>query len=236
MADIRDFVFNSEYPIDKVIYLKEGKVTSNGVVNQVSFPHNLGFTPFVDGIYSFGDPSFNESYTFGSGKNITIGTPPNTLQVPIYLNISADKNNIYVIFNFLPSDYVGDIYFKIYGLADESADVDVQPTANQADKFVFNSKYNYCKIIKEGYADPQGEGKDVVINHGLGYYPQVSVWMSSAIGPEGWDKYQTFALILGFPKYNNWVEITDQSVIFHISDSPGSDGTRFYYRIYGDQA
>ena len=58
-VDPREFLLNTDYEMDKIIYFKEGKV--NNPINNyetISIPHNLGFAPLI-----FGVCSFNSSFT-----------------------------------------------------------------------------------------------------------------------------------------------------------------------------
>lgn len=237
MADPRNFLFSTDYPTDKVVLLKSGSITINDQSDPITVPHGLSFTPWVNGVFSSTADFSGDVFPFGVGPIVSVQTGVSTWSpMPTILSIAADATNIY----FMPDRnlYSRTFYYRVYGFADENADVDAQPTANQADVFAFNTDYNYCKLKQSGTADVSGG--DVVVTHGLGYLPQVDVWQSAPNSVTGVGTVVQKAVvsrhIVDYPTaYSNWFELTNQALIFRRGSLPSSGTNMFYYRIYYDE-
>ena len=59
-VDPRDFLLNTDYEMDKIVYFKEGSLNSGQT--DVSIPHKLGFAPLI-----FGICAFNEDFSDARG-------------------------------------------------------------------------------------------------------------------------------------------------------------------------
>jgi len=205
----RDFLLNTDYEMDKIIYYKSGSLSVNQY--DVTISHGLGFTPLI-----FGVCAFNSDYSDPRAIPFTSVTQQNTTS----FTASANNSNIklsYISYNGSP----GQIYYRIYGFEPSDSTANVASTCNNANEFILNTDYNYCKLYKKGTA-----GNDTTINHNLGYIPQVLVW--SDIG--GWT-----APIEESSLYSNGpgARITTSDLILQFSLTNAS---RMHYRIYYDEA
>ena len=53
MENPNNFLINTDYPLDMIIYYKFYELTTNGSSSQtVTIPHGLGFTPLLFGVWS----------------------------------------------------------------------------------------------------------------------------------------------------------------------------------------
>lgn len=165
-VDPRNFLFNSDYPMDQVVYLGSGQFSGSGT----SFAHNLGFTPLIVGTWS-------TSSTFL--VSMEGGFPGYEVFDPTaeYVIFGANSTNISI--NRLTSQ-TATRYFRIYGFMPTNVNIDVAETASQSNNFIFNTDFNYTKIYLEDVAAPSSSA--TTINHNLGYRPQVSAWIEQANG------------------------------------------------------
>jgi len=216
LANARNFLQNTDYPLDKVVYLNSGttNIASGGSVN---IAHGLPFIPLINFYWSL-TPDFAVVYEDNVGP-FPSGNPGFffTLQVSARVtatNITLDANGT------LGSTT---IYYRIFGFQPDDSNVDLPPTASAGDVFSFNTDYNYLKLYSASHVS-LAAGASFTLVHGLGYRPQVSTW------------FQTGGI--NYPStYSNedgrQVEVTSSSVVF--TNNSLSSGT-MYYRIYQDSA
>ena len=159
MANPKDFLLNTDYELDKVILFQEGQFSGS-----TQFQHKLGFTPLIFGVWSTDkdfysvnpingelDTSSEPGYTpTASVRGVATST---TVQLT-----SGGTNQV--------------LYYRVYGFQPSDSNKAIQPTARKAQKFVFNTDYNYCKLMKTGVFTHSGEE----FSHNLGYIPQVIAW------------------------------------------------------------
>jgi len=225
LANARKFLANSDYPFDKVVYLKTGSYTvpNNTIGQTVTIPHGLPFTPLIGGNWAL-MPSFTVAYEYSTG--------PFPSSAAGYLfdtraNAYADATNVYVSTdNLNPSAKT--VYYRIFGFQPSTSDADVPGIASQGDSFLFNTDFNYTKLYLSGFVDTPATtdlSVNVPIAHGLGYIPQVSAWVSNAtyIFPVG--SSHSFAS-------STLASANGSHLNFTIK--PFNDAQRAHYRIYLD--
>jgi hypothetical protein len=210
MTNPRNFLMNSDYPMDKTILMLQGSVSLPANGNEVAIPHGLPFTPLILGSWSTSS-SFSPAYQFG----LILYAPMSLPQVYAYsdgTNIrlsSADgvaRTVYYRIYGFAPSDYAGDV-----------------PIPSITTGFRMNSDYNYMKLFAEGVMTlAVGAGQNV--NHNLGYKPSVLVWNKNNNG--------VFPLIIG-DIMSGQQEASVTTTQLQIKNV-GYVQQQYYYRIYLD--
>lgn len=222
MADPRNFLLNTDYPMDKVIFLWEGYY-------DFSLPkvcdHGLSFTPLVKIVWST-TSTFDTTYGVGDGPVTSITSTPFSPQL---FSAYADSSSIYAIFGY-PGAVAG-AYIRIYAFMPSNINVDTPPTASSADSFVVNTDYNYSKLLMEGVtATSSVSSSSEVVVHGLGYYPQVEVWYVTSGNTFAASQVNLFD---GAPSTETF-EITTSSLTMRRSPFLAG-GEYFYYRIYADE-
>lgn len=225
MADTRRFLLNTEYPVDKIVYLKEGSFIASGASNGPesasfhSFQHGLPFTPLLDGNWSF-DADFTRTFEL---FHPLAGFLPGRQFMRCY----ADATKVEFDFRNWSMTNRPDfrVYYRVYGFMppDVSMETATDPTSSQSsNKFIFNTEQNYSKLFITGSIVIGSDGRGV-INHNLGYLPQVDLWEVS----DG----QIYKMSVGYG-----VRVTESQLIFEPPSSGffGPMTGKFYYRIYAD--
>lgn len=207
MTDPRQFLLNTEYPIEKIAYFNQGNFISraNSITSSYRFNHGLLFRPLLKGSWSF-DANFNTSYDFfddpyAPNDRITcdlLSTPQEVIFAD--RNLTRDIQIYYRIFGFVPDD-------NILSCPETS------PTATN--KFIHNTEFNYCKLALSGMADVRN-GR-VVVSHNLGFLPQIDIWTEGTTG--------LYNRSLG----DGLVSVDEQNIYFE------ADNKVHYYRIYADE-
>ena len=189
-VDPRDFLLNTDYEMDKIIYIKEFKYTVSSLTT-MTVPHNLPTVPLPFGVWAT-----NADYT--NSHNLCDYDDPwnqNTLCF-----VKADMNNIYItltpklqgnsyvsttfyitIFGFEPGSNWPDYphtsgtpfdYIKTHGQK-------LPATSKEAQNFIINTDYNYLKLLRSGYlGDYDSTLHRMTYKHNLGYVPQVMTWLT----------------------------------------------------------
>jgi hypothetical protein len=209
-------LINSDYPLDKVIYMASGSTTfaSGGLPANLTIDHDLTFKPLIVGQWSYdadfstvqegglqvyGDPAVASLSFFSTSTQILIAR---------YNNTGSSVTLYYRMFGFMPSD------------VSELAPF----TDSVSSDFVLNSDYNYMKLYDAGIVNLTSSSQTVA--HDLGYRPRVLVWNDgSYIGTELVNS--SFAA-QGTVDY---VEVDDTNVYFV---RVGAGTRSYHYRIYLD--
>jgi hypothetical protein len=232
MTDPRNFLLNGDYPIDKVIYLKEGSFLKQsdgigGIESAVfhEFNHELSFAPLISGTWSF-DSDFNHSRDFFLPGSYIINSQW----------LSCESTNEKIIFDF--RDWVANspsvpVYYRIYGFLPSDASIETALTATSSvstNKFIFNTDFNYSKLFQAGHFTVPSDGR-ATHRHGLGFIPQVELWE---------ERYDTYFKQFFIRPLNEslFAQITDNHLIiapilqdyFHATLAD----KKIYYRIYAD--
>lgn len=205
-VDPRDFLLNTDYEMDKIVYFAEG--TLNAGQYNVDIPHNLPFTPLIFGVCAY-NSDFSDSrnvpyqyITRDNGESFTASG--NTTNVRLsYINYSGTPDKI---------------YYRLYGFEPSDSRGKVGATSKYAKNFILNTDYNYCKLFQKGTANA-GD----IIDHNLGYLPQVLVWQTS----NGWTSPTDIS------SASTGVIVTNSTVTFQF---PNLGIDKLHYRIYYDEA
>lgn len=212
-----DFNLSPDFPLDKVIYQLEYSVTLAPFGFKDDYiPHGLSFEPLMSAQWST-SPSFTTAYNI-SGGPLVAG------QRSYETGIGSISGTIHFsTFNRTASTVT--LYFKSYGLMPSNVNSESPFTDIDGDAFVMNTDYNYTKLLLSGIESLPSSSPTRVINHNLGYVPQVSCWvvLSGEVSP------YVFNLISN-DFYS--VSIDEQSLRFK-SDTLSSP--TFHYRIYADR-
>ena len=207
-VDPRDFLLNTDYEMDKIVYFNTGSLNSG---SSTSIQHNLGFIPLVFGVCSF-NSDFSDPRTI----------PYNYQLQSDYVTFSAtaDGTNINLSFN-TANGSPGAIYYRIYAFEPSNSAATIAPTNNHASQFILNTDYNYCKLCKKGIIDSDGS-----VSHNLGYIPQVLAWSESGGVITPIDESTPSDPITNQPTQ---VIVTTSSITFQ-------NIGKAHYRIYYDEA
>ena len=165
-VDPRKFILNTDYEMDKIIYFVEGNITAGQSKNII---HNLDFTPLI-----FGVCAFNSDFSDSRALPYEYFTQDNTVAFTIF----ADGTKIQIGYD----DYnqpSSKAYYRIYAFEPSNSSAVVPATSNNANKFILNTDYNYCKLYKKGTVSGN---TDTFIGHNLGYLPQVLAWSEDSSG------------------------------------------------------
>ena len=166
---LSDFILNSDYPTDMIVFIQQGtRTVPAGTFGEfLNIPHGLPFRPLPYIIWSL-TPDFAETYLY---------TTPDDLVVT---GISCLGANITVEFyNYRATGVT--IYWRLYAFPPSTATLtDFAPaTASQGDDYLLNSDNNYLKLVNAGVISTTNR----VYTHNLGYVPTVLVWLQTTHDP-----------------------------------------------------
>ena len=206
--DPRDFLLNTDYEMDKIVYFTEGSL-DEGQVRNIS--HKLPFTPLVFGICAF-NSDFSDPRTLPFEQ-----VRDNIISFTIYANSSIIQIGYG---NY--ADNPPKAYYRIYAFEPSNSFAKVGKTSQHAKNFILNTDYNYCKLYEKGIVN-----SDTTVQHNLGYIPQVLVWQEDSNGLV----YPTSNALLDDPISDSpsWVRVTSTGVTF-------KNVGKSHYRIYYDEA
>ena len=230
LANAKNFLINSDYPLDKVVYMTSGSViVPASDYNDISISHGLPFTPLVNAIYSTSS-TFDIAYEYNSGQvNTDLSIPS-----PFLYDTSDTSDATHITLrhtNYSVSPVT--LYYRVYAFMPTTASAGVSFTASIADNFTINSDINYTKLILSGAtAYSSVVSSTEVIPHGLGYKPQVMAWVENSLGTVS----KTFTPILDTGvMYGSGVVVDDTNVTYIRPDFMGGVAERLHYRIYADE-
>lgn len=210
------FIINSDYPMDKLVWLKEGQAKMNqwGEVT-IELEHAIPAQIFVRGVWTI--DNWETTYTFGTQRQ-------ESQYYTILSTLSADDNKVYL---YASKEGAGnkDFKYRLWGVMyeQETRNVDVSPTASLSrNKFVINTDYKYPSLAIEGISDA---GKTVY--HHLGAYPFVDIW-GKGDNTRGYEILtgDSFGSIYGS---GEWAKLTTDAIIFSANTMPYK---KYYFRIY----
>lgn len=209
MADPRDFLLNTDYEMDKIVFVATGELDENNPYIQIK--HSLKTFPLIFGVCSPNE-NFSNSYSL----------PLNFQSSPFECDLYADTEAVYL--DFMPTEETPKIYYRVYAFMPSDVNNSAPATSGYGKNFVLNTDYNYCKLFSAGVVNTLDD--PVTIHHGLGYIPQIMLW---DIVYEPFSQVPAYIAPLEYnsPTYN--ILITDQDVTF-------SAQHHTYYRIYYDEA
>lgn len=219
LANARDFLVTSDYPMDKIIYLKSGSVPIDGYPHSIS--HNLPFTPLVGGYWSM-TPDFSVCYEFSSGD-----FPSGNLGYIFGHSVDIECDSETTI-DLYTRDIAGGsktCYYRIFAFEPSNVNADISSPVSLSDEMVFNTDYNYMKLYMSGVVNP-GTATTYSITHGMGYKPRVMAWHNQF-------GYVTPIVRAGDTAGGDPCIIVDDEKIT-LNNRYGIPITQFHYRIYLD--
>jgi len=205
-VDPRDFLLNTDYEMDKIIYFREG--TLNAGQYDIDYPHNLPFTPLL-----FGVCAFNQDFSDSRSVPFQQLTHDNSIDFHAYANATNVRLS-YINYAGTPSK----IYYRLYGFEPSDSHAKVGGTSKYAKNFILNTDYNYCKLFKKGITTPTS-----TVAHNLGYLPQVLAWGESTAG---------WTAPIETSTTGGYIAVTNTTVAFQYP----SGMNKMHYRIYYDEA
>lgn len=229
MANPSDFLFNSDYQVDQVVYLKSLHFTmgAGSYGTGATVTHGLPFRPLPMGSWSTSSDFSSTVYEIGTEMRDSYGS------VQVAVDVLANETSIQAI-GTNNTDSSVTVYLNIFCLAPPDwSGGEIETTASDSNTFILSTDYNYCKLVKEDYIDvPQNT--TVSVPHGMSTVPQALVWYVNTGGyvyqiPGSSLDGSSNASGSGDSWY--YVDETNFTVINH---SLITGSTRVYYRIYGD--
>lgn len=219
MADPRNFILDSDYPMDKIVFIGEYTVQPTEIPDYFTANHNLGTLPLIIGIAS------NDNW------QTTIPLPALDIGIDVY----SDNTKIMVV-NMSDSTYS----VKVFGLTVESDNSDFSATSDLAQSYILNTEYDYMKLLMSGEFQFDS-AKTKTVQHNLGYVPTVLAWeeidlSAISLGIMYESMSYTQHLIGNQPaptpiwtSEKRGIMLDSAKITFY-----GAENTKCYYRIYGD--
>ena len=211
-VDPRDFLLNTDYEMDKIIFFSEGEINKDQTKD---IPHSLGFTPLV-----FGVCAFNSDFSDPRSLPFEELTQTNTLSCTLY----SYNNKVQIGYGNYETTPTK-MYYRIYGFEPSDSHAKVGNTSKNAKNFILNTDYNYCKLCKKGVLNGSG---NFTVPHDLGYIPQIMAWGETGGATIVIENSQPEDPIFNSPVY---VATTTSNLIVK---NPGAY-TKIHYRIYYDE-
>lgn len=231
------FIFNSDYPVDKIVWLYEGQYTtpSGNTIQNIYIPIqellNSKYTIFIKGAVTVDD--WATSIMIGtrysrSGKNASVS-----------MNWESGTNARIHLSSDLRSYPSKTAKYRLWGVVRDDIQQAVDYPKNSSTskaKLIFNTELNYPRLYKDGVA-MSGE----TVEHNLGKIPYVDYWYiskyPSTITPASLSTSWSYApgghfgnAITSEPT----IRATDKTLTFRQIVVNGNE-TRdlyYYYRIY----
>ena len=217
MSDPTDFLLNTDYEMDKIVYYKSGEVMPGGTPSSYQQEYidnfNLGFIPLIFAVFSF-----TEDFSDSRMDHMT------TYNDSCIITIDARMDGI--VIGYANTDLNKKLYYRIYAFEPSNSTASVGKTQKDAKQFILNTDYNYCKLYKKGIVT-----SDTTITHNLGYTPFVLAWQESpwtnpspGIITPCWRSGATDS---------NFPDIITTNTTVTISGIPNNN--KVHYRIYYDE-
>lgn len=148
MENPNNFLVNTDYPFDMIVYFNDYAITPNGSVNQtVTLPHSLGFTPLLFGYWS-------ESEDFATTHPLSdLGGNSGLYATNIY--VESDENNVYIQKYTTTAKKNTKYYLRIYGFAPISWTGDCEPTAQTNSFLLLDTDKEYAPLLAAGEVQPR---------------------------------------------------------------------------------
>ena len=219
-SDPNNFLLTTDYPLDKVVYLKSGFFSMGATTTGTeSVTHGLPFTPLVAGYWSL-TPDFSINYEFGNGT-FPSGSLGDLFQRQIS-SISATSTIVKMDWSNISTATT--VYYRIYAFEPNTSTAALLPISSQGDVFALSTDFNYLKLLEASSAVP-GTAATYTVSHNLGYIPQVLAWYE-------------YALVPGFV----WPVTTESTVALEVNTTSiifqnpfGDDVANVWWRIYLDE-
>lgn len=227
-VDPRDFLLNTDYEMDKIIYFTELSQTVSSETT-ITIPHKLETVPLVFGIWS-NNANFSNSHELNAQTEFSGNVTPCYVvsdSSDIRVTLSADQSTTFYvrIFGFEPNYKTSDGSINLSGKK-------FSTTSKYAKNFILNTGYNYLKLLKAGnFLEWDGDQYCFSYAHNLGYLPQVLQWGSEDL--ETYYSAPSFSYSdSGQYNYKDGLFVTDSEVITY----SGMLSTKYDVRLYCDEA
>lgn len=214
-ANPRDFLLNTDYEMDKIVLFKEGSFTSTKDIT-----HELPFIPLAFGVWSTSS-NFSSVNTIGKIEDFT--GPPSTYTPPMGVFCQVDTTKIHLESRGNSNNQT--IYYRLYAFEPSDSTANVPETSSNSDTFIFNTDYNYSKLMHAG--DFTSDNQEYT--HNLGYIPQVMAWYKATLGTATW----VSPIVTGDADGARLIVTTTKIKITGLSSTVIN---KIYWRIYYDEA
>lgn len=216
MTDARNFLFNTDFPIDKITGYQTGSLTvSTGSSSNPSIAHGLGYAPLYMLKWST-SPTFDTSF-----DEIGVNTSDR-----FFLNAQTDSTNLY-IFASNNSGASITFYYRVIYFMPTNVDIDAPETAPDLDSFALNTDFNYTKVFQESFVN----SPSATIVHDFGYYPQVEAWYVRS--SDGRIVHSVSNELSSSSPSEPRVTVTTSSV--QLEDGSSVTASGWHYKIYADE-
>ena len=239
-VDPRNFIINTDYEMDKVVYFTEQYITPDQY-RIATIPHGLGITPLVTGVWST-TSDFAVPHHFSTPMSCYSSIAGENMWIVDTVECYADPTNIHLELYSGSADAITPatypFYVRLMAFEPSNSSADLPSTSSNADKFILNTDYNYLKLHSKGVTPFSGATPDTVtVTHNLGYRPQALFWLElTSGGITEIHPINEYATILQGTSYQEGIEsYNDRFVIYKPQHQYGSD-FKLHYRIYYDQA
>lgn len=239
MADPKNFLLNSDYPMEKIVFTKKGTVNIATLPNKFSdpywtvkkleIPHGMGQPLFISFRFKIDNDT---DWRTGSATEDCLGY--------------SDSNYLVIMINNITT---GILHYEVFGTWIDDYTAGQTPlinTVETASRFTLNTDLTYRKIVLSGtmaVADPSGV-YDIAINHHLGYSPIYQVYFDG-LPNEVWQEhsggmqdYWDIANIGGSPvdASDCFSRATPTGLLIggHTRNF-GEDSARVWYRVFADE-
>ena len=229
------FIFNSDYPTDKIIYLEEGTITltptgsdpQSGGTGKTRLNVPQDRMPYVKGCISF--DNWQSAIPFGLMRAVANGIVEDITDV--HLDYGGDRWTGEVYIEASSYKYKSSTAkFRVWGLwAENDTGKDKKKnTAIAKTKLSFSTDNNYPRLIKDGIA----KGGDTVA-HNLGKIPYVDAWYGYYYGFFTLMERPSLVVSgqLGDNRKTMGVYADENNIYF--GNPEGETHLYYYYRIYG---
>ena len=217
MSNPTDFLLNTDYEMDKIVYFKSGEFTGS-----TEFEHNLSFEPLLFGVWST-DSDFSSPNALCLQDRSMVPGAVDPLSLEAY--VRGDNGHIRI---YADGENSGNtkIYYRVYAFEPNGSRGVAPHTSNSAKQFVLNTDYNYRKLKASGVFTTGGEE----YAHNLGYIPHVEAWFK-------WSSYLGGDLIqLNWAsKFNGiYITVTEDKIKLAPITNPNIFD-KVYWRVYYDE-
>lgn len=242
-----NFPLNTDYPLDKIVFRREGSIvaTKSGTVQ--SFNTDLDILIGWQAVFSY-TPDFTNTFYYGDLTDWRTGTETGVAMYTQGGDFLSTKNTNII------SAYLGQddprssvtVYYKMIGYPLEPLSTSkLQSSQGLNNNFILNTDVNYMKLVEAGTAFFPLDGSPrppVIVNHNLGYKPTVLTWIGFLNYTDDFtptpisESLMPYISYVGAPLYGQAVaRVTDTQVTFY---DPGIQQTysHYFYRIYADEA
>lgn len=184
MSNPRDFLFTTEYPIDKIVYMGEGEWNPTDGEWDDETGHykgeriiqtDFGAVNMVVGEWT--DDDWVTAYPIASTKYIGgwYRRDSQSLIYEKYVNVTmyGSSSGFYIR---CISSYTDKIKYRFYSfLSEQYLEANVNPTASLSNKLVLDTRENYPKLFEDKIIHLTG-GTPYTYYHNLGFRPFIRAW------------------------------------------------------------